>query len=284
MIRTAVFGAGQAGRMAARWLPASHELICYIDNDENKQGTRIGAIPVVSLGQALALKPDRIWIATLNVEAAASIETQVRDAGSEGTLRYAHAVRDAQDPRLAVIRQIAEEIRRRELPGSIAELGVFRGELAAELNRLFQERELLLFDTFEGFAGSDLEKEAAVTGGRKVWHPDFSATSVELVRERLPHPERALFVKGCFPDSLTQLREDRQYVLVSLDPDLYEPTLQGLRYFWPRLVKGGTIVIHDYNSLQFPGVRAAVQAYCDEYGLMPVPLPDLHGSAVLVKP
>ena len=281
MIRTAIFGAGQAGRMVSRWLPSSHELVCYIDNNKEKQGSSIDMVPVVSLDDAL--NPDRIWIATLNTEAAASIEKQIREAGYEGTLRYAHAFRDAQDIRIAALRLIAPEIISRNLPGAIAELGVFRGEFAAELSRLFPDRDLYLFDTFEGFPESDLAKEQEVTGGAPAWHPDFSDTSIECVSAKLPHPEKARFVRGYFPESAKQLSGDETYALVNIDPDLYEPTLQGLKYFWPRMTRSGIIMVHDYNSAQFPGVRKAVQEFVRESGAMVVPLPDLHGTGVIVK-
>lgn len=127
MIRTAIFGAGQAGRMVSKWLPASNELICYIDNNKDKQGSSTDGVPVVSPEEALAMEPDRIWIATLNMQAAASIEEQIRAAGFEGTLRYAHAFRDAQDIRLAELRLTAREIISAGIRGSVAELGVFRG-------------------------------------------------------------------------------------------------------------------------------------------------------------
>ncbi|MBQ6582191.1 MAG: class I SAM-dependent methyltransferase [Mogibacterium sp.] len=285
MIRAAVFGAGQAGRMIRCWLPAGQDIICYIDNNEKIQGTEIDGIPVLSLAQALTLQPDRVWIATLNMEASSAIEQQLRDAGYTGTLRYAWAFRDAQDPRLASVRLIAREIEGRGIDGAVAELGVYRGELAAELSRLFPDRPLYLFDTFEGFPEEDLATEAGFTQGRKVWHPDFSDTSIELVRSKLADPDRAVFVPGRFPESLEQIDdpETLTYAFVSLDPDLYEPVLQGLEYFWPRMERGGMIVIHDYNSMQFPGVRAAVQEFCDRNRLMPVPLCDLHGTAVLVK-
>lgn len=269
--------------MVSKWLPSSNELICYIDNNKDKQGTSIDGMRVVSLEEALALMPDRIWIATLNVQAAASIEEQIRDAGFEGTLRYAHAFRDAQDIRLAALRLIAPEIKSRNLPGAIAELGVFRGEFASELSRLFPERDLYLFDTFEGFHGSDLAKEKEVTGGRMAWHPDFSDTSIETVSAKLAHPEKARFIQGHFPESTVQLSGDEEYALVNIDPDLYEPTLQGLRYFWPRMTCGGVIMVHDYNSAQFPGVRKAVQEFVSDAGIMVIPLPDLHGTGVIVK-
>ena len=283
MIRTAIFGAGQAGRMVSKWLPATHELICYIDNNKEKQGKMFDGCLVAALEEALDMRPDRIWTAVLNTDSAAAIEKQIRDAGFEGTLRYAHAFRDAQDVRLAELRLLAEETGRRGADGAIAELGVFRGEFAAEMNRLFPDRELYLFDTFEGFSSADLEIEEEVTGGANVWHPDFADTSIEEVAAILPHPEKAHFVPGYFPDSTEQLSGDERYVFVNIDPDLYEPARQGLEYFWPRMVQGGVIMVHDYNSLQFPGVRKAAQEFADKNGLIPVPLADLHGTAVFVK-
>lgn len=43
------------------------------------------------------------------------------------------------------------------------------------------------------------------------------------------------------------------------------------------------ILIHDYTSIQFPGVQKAVDEYCRQHGLYVVPLSDLHGTAVLIK-
>ena len=115
------------------------------------------------------------------------------------------------------------------------------------------------------------------------WHPDFSDTSVESVSAKLAHLEKAHFIQGHFPESTDQLSGDEEYAFVNIDPDLYEPTLQGLRYFWPRMICGGVIMVHDYNSAQFPGVRKAVQEFVSEVGIMVIPLPDLHGTGVIVK-
>ena len=74
----------------------------------------------------------------------------------------------------------AQRIVEKKMPGFIAELGVYRGELAATLNRLFPDRTLYLFDTFEGFSQSDL------SDGQEEKHPraavgDFQDTSLDMV-------------------------------------------------------------------------------------------------------
>lgn len=284
----AVFGAGQAGQMMSTWLPAGHKLACYIDNDERMQGKTIEGVPVLSLTQALEQGIDMIYIGVLNRQANERIAKQISDSGFAGPVREALFYRGSQDIRRAAIRLIAREIKKRGVPGNLAELGVYRGETACELNRLFPERIIYLFDTFSGFDGRDLriEKKVAAHGRNASGHMcDFTDTEADLVRGRLPHPGMARFVAGYFPESApeTLLGEMGELALVSLDPDLYEPVYQGLKIFYPMLAKGGAIVIHDYNSLQFPGVKKAVERYCGEEQLFVVPLMDLHGTAVLMK-
>ena len=285
MIKTAIFGAGQAGSVIADWTANGQELICYIDNKKELHGTTFRGKPVMSLSDALVLEPDLIWIASLNKDSCAAIEEQLRGAGFGGRILKAPDFRDVQDQRLAVIRMLAEQIEGYGIKGGIAELGVFKGDTAAELNRLFPDRRLFLFDTFEGFDEADLEKDKGASGNKGGWWPDFSDTSAELVRSRMVKPENVTFIKGWFPDSLEDLseRDDLIFALVSLDADLEGPTLSGLEYFWPRLAAGGTIVLHDYNSRQFPGVKKAADEFCKKNGLVPVPCTDFHGTAMIVN-
>lgn len=282
-MRVGIFGAGQAGAMVATWLNADQQLVCYIDNKKEKQGLYMNGIPVCSLQEAQELSLDLIWIAVLNKEAAKSIEEQMKQEQYSGCIQSIQDYRERQDIRLSALRLLAAEIDNRHIKGAVAELGVYQGAFAAELNRLFPERQIYLFDTFEGFKERDLELEPE-NCGRKARKGDFSDTSIELVRKVLPRPEQAVFVPGYFPDSIRILEKDPgEFALVSLDTDLYESTYQGLKYFYPRLSVGGAVLIHDYNSMQFPGVGVAVQRFCEENQLYLVPLMDLHGTAVLIK-
>ncbi|MGN0159673.1 MAG: TylF/MycF/NovP-related O-methyltransferase [Brotaphodocola sp.] len=277
-----IFGAGQAGVMLEKWLPADQILRCYIDNHPAKQGTKIGGIPVYSLNEALGMKLDVIVVAVLNRDAAKDIAIQIRESGFSGEVMQIQTFRERQDIRLAAVRLLADEIKNRGIPGEMAELGVYQGELAKEMNRLLPDRKLYLFDTFEGFSEKDIAIEREL-GSRRAREKDFSDTSMELVRKKMTVPEQVIFCKGYFPDSLKKVEHLPPLALVSLDPDLYEPVYQGLCVFYPLLSPGGVIVIHDYNSVQFPGVKKAVRKYCEEQGVFVVPLMDLHGSAVLIK-
>ncbi len=162
--------------------------------------------------------------------------------------------------------------------GDAAELGVYRGAFARCLSALLPERRLWLFDSFSGFDEEEARQEAAglVEAHRR--------TDAESVLALLPHPERAKIRRGFFPGTAAGLEELR-FALVSLDADLEKSTLEGLRWFWPRLSPGGALLLHDWGNPRLPGVARALERYESELGsaLPAVPLCDVCGTLVLTK-
>ena len=162
-----------------------------------------------------------------------------------------------------------------DVPGAAAELGVYRGFFARCINQLLPERKLYLFDSFEGFS-----EEANASESFQAAHAN---TTIEKVLAILPYPEKVIVKPGFFPESLGGLEE--QFCLVSLDVDFYQTTLDGLRYFWPRLEKGGYLLLHDWGSPKLPEVAKALADIEAELGyrIPSVPLCDVGGSLVLCK-
>jgi O-methyltransferase len=181
--------------------------------------------------------------------------------------------------RLATLELIAFEIGKKKLKGNTAELGVYKGKFARYINQYFPDRVLYLFDTFAGFDNRDVVSETA--GNFSSGEQDFSDTSVDSVLKQMPFPGNCRPVKGFFPESATGI--DDQFVFVSLDADLYEPIYNGLIFFYPRLVSGGYIFIHDFNNDAYKGARKAVEQFCSEHGVNYLPIPDLGGSAIIAK-
>jgi O-methyltransferase len=182
--------------------------------------------------------------------------------------------------RMMSLRLAADRILDQEVAGSIAELGVYRGELASVLNQLFPQRKLYLFDTFEGFSNADLSSGEEKKYSRAA-AGDFQDTNVDLVLARMTHPENVFVRKGYFPETTIGLEDT--FAFVSLDVDLYKPTHAGLHYFYPRLSAGGYIFVHDYNNRRYRGVRSAVDEFSKETGAPLVQLPDLAGTAIVLK-
>lgn len=284
-----ILGAGQFGRAASNLLNYSNlSLAAFGDNNPNLQGTSIrhpvlGDIPVISVEEAVELRPDIALISVTDELRSSKLCLQAKEAGFSGELLFLGDFYRNFDIRSATLLRLAERIHGSQIPGAIAELGVYKGELAWKLNALFPRRDLYLFDTFEGFDSWDIAAEQArKTSFAKAG--DFSDTTVEAVLNRLPYRNRAIVRKGRFPATSCGLEEER-YALVSLDADLYAPILAGLEYFYPRLNSGGVILLHDYNNTQFRGAKQAVEAYEKLHGgLLLVPLSDLHGSAIILKP
>ena len=275
-----IFGAGQAGSMILNWISGDLEILGFIDNNPNLCGEYRDNIKIYSAKEAIEMTPSIIVITVLNKEAAKEIEIQLKRLDYQGIVFNINDFKKYIDLRLASLRLIASEINEKNLEGCVAELGVYRGKFAVEINKLFPNKKLYLFDTFQGFFTQDIDIEKN-HGYSRAKKGDFSDTSIELVKNKLPYKEQVLFVKGYFPESI---KEDLpKFCFVSLDTDLYKPTYEGLKVFYPKLVKGGAIIIHDYNSTQFPGVKKAVKEFCMENDVFVVPLSDMHGSAVLIN-
>jgi O-methyltransferase len=184
---------------------------------------------------------------------------------------------------------VSREIVGRNLPGAVAELGVYRGDFAALVNKLFSDRSLYLFDTFTGFLERDILAEQ-VGDDRGVYSKrsevdvgGFSDTSVDLVMKKMAHPEKCVIRQGEFPETTSGL-EDVSFAFCSIDVDLFRPTMQGLEFFYRRLSPGGYIFVHDYNNRHFRGVQAALRQFCAREEIAFFPLPDVGGTAVINKP
>ncbi len=181
--------------------------------------------------------------------------------------------------RLATLELVSYEIEQKQLQGAVAELGVYKGKFARYINQYFSKRTFYLFDTFEGFDKRDVADETSK--GFSKGDQDFSDTSAEAVLQRMPFPQQCKIRKGFFPQTAEGL--DEQFVFVSLDTDLYEPIYAGLVYFYPRLVSGGYIFVHDYNNDNYKGAAEAVNRFCKEHNTGFVPIPDSGGTVVITK-
>lgn len=175
--------------------------------------------------------------------------------------------------RLATLELLCRQLK--NVPGAAAELGVYKGFFARCINQLLPERSLYLFDSFEGFSPETCAAES--------FQAAHANTAVDRVFAIMPHPETVIVKPGFFPDSLDGL--DAQFCLVSLDVDFAQPTLDGLRYFWPRLSSGGYLMLHDWGSGKLPGVAEALKRYETEIGsaIPSIPLCDVGGTLVLCK-
>ncbi len=149
----------------------------------------------------------------------------------------------------------------------------------------FEGQNFFVVDSFEGLSeASEFDKilDLAVTGKvEKTGAPAgcFSA-SMQEVKQTLSEFPKISYVKGWIPSIFEELTE-ALYKFVHVDVDLYDPVNDSIRYFYPRLIEGGIIMLDDYGSLYWPGAKKAVDDYCEEEN---IPLLKLStGQAVIWK-
>ncbi|MDR1399313.1 MAG: TylF/MycF family methyltransferase [Treponema sp.] len=181
--------------------------------------------------------------------------------------------------RVSSLELMANEIYDKNIGGSVAELGVYRGDFAKIINVAFPDRKLYLFDTFEGFDKRDINVE--LKNNYSTGKQDFSKTNVELVLNKMKNRQNCIVRKGFFPETAEGIGDT--FSFVSIDCDLYEPMKKGLYFFYERLNNGGYIMLHDYNNKGYNGVKAALREFSKEKKVPYFPVCDVCGSAVIMK-
>ena len=157
-----------------------------------------------------------------------------------------------------------------QLDGSIAEVGTYKGGSAKILCELKDQKKIHLFDTFEGLPQPS-NKELVKAG----W---LSDTSLKSVKNYLSEYNNVFLYKGYFPETARNLTSEK-FCLVHLDTDLYQSTLDSLEFFWPKMVKGGRIISHDYNAIEIGGVK---QAFKEFFKTSPEILIEIADTQILV--
>lgn len=260
-MKIVLFGAGMLAKyyLSEALSSTVDNIVCFLDNDSAKWGTRFWGLDVYSPNIINQIEFDKIVIC--NVVHDDAISKQLVENGvPENCIETVHDFHDGIAAESDITRNrwvfdYSELLKERNVSGDVAEVGVYRGNFSRVLNFLFSDRELQLYDTFEGFSDKDFGEEPMESD----IHANFANTSIDLVLGKMHHPEMVTIHKGYFPDTFSQ--DAKRYCFVNLDVDLYQPTLAGLQIFYPLLNTGGAILVHDYWSSNFPNVQLAVRDF-----------------------
>jgi hypothetical protein len=155
-----------------------------------------------------------------------------------------------------------------DIPGAIAECGVFRGSSLAAIALFLRQRgvakQIFGLDSFQGFDES-IQKDLQIggpEGSQKRIH-GFSQTSlfyVDAKMRRLGLKNAVHLIPGYFSETLSKL-PDVRFSFVHLDCDIYDSYRQALEYFYGRMSPGGIILLDEYNDPPWPGCNLAVDEF-----------------------
>lgn len=241
-------------------------------------GGGFGKVPIINPDRLLELQWDEVIIISLS--AMELIKRQLLNMGIPEYKINTSYIDTKVKARKQFVKDYAAVVYDRGIVGSIAEAGVFQGEYARVINEYFPDKKMYLFDTFAGFDERDImyEKKHRFSEAKR---GDLHITSEELVLSRMKYPKQCIIKKGYFPESAEGIKDTFCYV--SLDMDLYKPTLEGLRFFYPLMVQGGIITVHDYFSRGYEGIKAALLEFLDEKGNGIVPFPIGDGVSIAIQ-
>lgn len=144
--------------------------------------------------------------------------------------------------------------------GDVAECGTYNGGGAYLLLRWCKEekKKLYIFDSFEGLSEPDAKHDDA-----EYWHRGSLNANEDTVKRTLAELDAEdvyKLYKGWIPERFKEV-EERRFSFVHIDVDLYQPTRDSIRFFYPRVNPGGIIVCDDYGSGLCPGATEAIDLY-----------------------
>lgn len=166
-----------------------------------------------------------------------------------------------------------------KMSGDVAECGVWRGlsayQIASILSLAGFSGEFHIFDSFQGLSNFHPKD------GRPQRKEDKQYSyPLKNVKENLSEFNFIRYHPGWIPSRFIDVA-DKKFSFVHIDADLYQPVLESVKFFYPRMQPGGIMVFDDYGLLSFPGTRAAVDEITtgkeDFFLQMPA------GNAFLVK-
>lgn len=179
--------------------------------------------------------------------------------------------------RMYALYKATEYICHADIPGEIVECGVWRGgSMMLVAHKLLQlkaaDRNLYLFDTFEGLPRPDENQDVDIWGNRAIdgWIPkrtseeashwaEASENEVRANMQSTGYPDAQLyFVKGMVEETIPDQAPDK-IALLRLDTDWHQSTKHEMEHLFERLSQHGILIIDDYGH--FKGVRKAVDDF-----------------------
>lgn len=178
-----------------------------------------------------------------------------------------------------------------KVQGSLIECGVAAGSQLAMMQQtqteLGEQREVIGFDSFEGipYATEHDATQPAIgeidrTKLGLLQTTGVSAHSLGSVIQNFNtwgvSLENVTFVKGWFENTVKEkAKEIDSIALLRLDGDLYRSTLECMQHLYPKLSKGGVLIIDDY---ELSGCAKAIHKFINKKQIKRI-----HNIAFYVK-
>jgi len=156
------------------------------------------------------------------------------------------------------------------IPGAVVECGVFKGASLARFS-MFRDllgnpfsKKIIAFDTFGKFPQTKFKKDKKFRQKfiSQAGNQSISKKQMLKVLKNKGIEKFIELVEGDITETIpkyVKLHPELKISLLNLDTDIYEPAVTILEYLYPRIEKGGILILDDYGT--FPGETTAVENY-----------------------
>lgn len=168
--------------------------------------------------------------------------------------------------RMENLRTLAERVIFGGVLGDFIETGVWRGGACIFMRAILEtygvrNRKVWLTDSFAGLPPPDSAAYPADAGDIFHTYADLAVPIDEVKRNFEKYgllDDQVVFLKGWFKDTLPEADISRLAIL-RLDGDMYESTMDALRYLYDKLSLRGFVIVDDYRVVA--GCREAVDDF-----------------------
>ena len=158
----------------------------------------------------------------------------------------------------------------KEIPGEIVECGVFKGASYLRF-AMFREifgnpfsKKIIGFDTFGKFPETSFQDDEK-TRNQFIDSAGADSISKEQLLKIMNHKglnKHIDLIEGDITETVpayVKANPELKISLLNLDTDIYEPAVTILEHLYPKITKGGTLMLDDYGT--HPGETKAVDEY-----------------------
>lgn len=172
----------------------------------------------------------------------------------------------------------------KDLEGDFVECGVNKGGLSSAVinyvgfDKLLDKR-FYLFDTYQGLSKAHLSSDKEIFEYESKWK-DYYTDCYDEVKERFSKYENVSVIKGTVPETLENVTIDKVSYL-SIDMNCYLPEIKAMEFFWPKMVKGGIIILDDYAWVGHEDQQKGFDIFAKEHNIQILTLPT--GQGLIIK-
>ncbi|MBS0623818.1 MAG: class I SAM-dependent methyltransferase [Verrucomicrobia bacterium] len=153
--------------------------------------------------------------------------------------------------------------------------GFLSSAIMQYLNWNSLDRQFYLFDTFCGFDSSLLNKEEAIRAKNSKQYEDC----YEIAKKNFKEFKNTHLIRGSVPSTLSQVQINKVAYL-SIDMNCAAPEIAAAEYFWPKMAKGGLIILDDYAYVSMTPQKRAFDKFAKDHHTQILSLPTGQGLLI----